>query len=279
MKKFKSFMRENSVSVPSKKDTMNVDRKDMPQIKSADLQDFFDFLKTKKVSTVKKTVDSSKLKATQGQFDKGKVKKAMDDIENGSMPNKPILISKDNYVIDGHHRWLGYVNLDKNIDVFQANVNVKELISLMNEYPKTFNKKLYEAFEYICERDETCPVLTSAQLEAFEKVVDKLFKAYKIDFDFGKRHFKDRMSDERNNPCIDLKELAEMIKKLYMQVKKSGNTLSKFKDTEIVLKDIQSQLNMPVAIEYDRRNDEIDVIAKTIMRKKDFKTPNPVVRV
>ena len=37
-------------------------------------------------------------------------------------------------------------------------------------------KKRYEAVEYIFERDDTCPLITSAQLEAFEKIVDKLFK-------------------------------------------------------------------------------------------------------
>jgi len=189
------------------------------------------------------------------------------------------MVSKDGYVIDGHHRWLAFYNMNKKIDVFETNVNAKELIGLMKEYPKSFTKSLYEALELVCERDDSCPILTSAQLKAFERVVDKLFKQYNIDFDFGKRHFRDRMSDERNKPCIDMKELSEMIKKLYMQVKKKGNTLSKHKDAEVVLKDLQSKLNMPIAIEYDRRNDELDVIAKTIMRKKDFRTPNPIVRV
>jgi len=279
MKKFKSFIREFDVKIPSKKDTMDINRKEMPQIKSKDLNDFFNFLKKNNVKTIKKTVDASKLKATQGQFDKSKIKDAIDAISDGSMPDKPIMVSKDGYVIDGHHRWLAYMNMGRKIDVFEANVNAKELIEYMKKYPKSFTKNLYEALELVCERDDTCPVVTAAQLKAFEKVVDQLFKAYKIDFDFGKRHFGERMSDERNNPCIDLKELAAMIKKIYMQTKKSGDTLSKHKDTEIVLKDLQSQLNMPVAIEYDRKNDEIDVIAKTIMRKKDFKTPNKVVKV
>jgi len=277
MKSFKKYVSE--LNVPAKKDTMDIPRQDMPQIKSKDLQDFFKFLKGKKVNTVKKTLDAGKLKATQGEFDKEKIQKAMDDIESGDMPDKPIVVSKDGYVIDGHHRWLAYVNLGRGIDVYEVNASAKNLITLMNEYPKSFNKKLYEAFELVCERDETCPIVTTSQLKAFESVVDKLFKAYKIDFDFGKKHFRERMSDERNNPCINLKELAEMVKKLYMQVKKNGSTLSKHKDAEIVLKDIQSQLNMPIAIEYDRKNDELDVIAKTIMRKKDFRTPNPVVKV
>ena len=279
MKSFKSFIREFDVTVPSKKDTMNIDRKDMPQIKSKDLKDFFLFLKKNGVKTIKKSMDATKLKATQGQFDKGKIKKAIDDISTGSMPDKPIMVSKDGYVIDGHHRWLAYYNMNRKIDVYEANVDSKRLIELMSEYPKSFTKNLYEALEMVCERDNTCPIITSAQLKAFEKVVDKVFKTYNIDFDFGKRHFRDRMSDERNNPCIDLKELADMVKKIYMRMKKSGNTLAKFKDTEVVLKDLQTKLNMPIAIEYDRKNDEIDVIAKTIMRKKDFKTPNPIIRV
>jgi hypothetical protein len=36
---------------------------------------------------------------------------------------------------------------------------------------------------------------------------------------------------------------------------------------------------MPIAVEYDRKGDELNVIAKTIMRKKNFSTPNPVLKV
>jgi nicotinic acid mononucleotide adenylyltransferase len=128
------------------------------------------------------------------------------------------------------------------------------------------------------EQKDSCPILTVAHMQAFEKFVDRMFEKFGIDFDFTK-HFRERMSDERNDPCIDMKELATMIQKIYRRKVKGDNFLSKHKDAEIVIKDLQSDLNMPVAIEYDRKNDEIRVVSKTIMRKKNFRTPNPVVKV
>jgi hypothetical protein len=44
------------------------------------------------------------------------------------------------------------------------------------------------------------------------------------------------------------------------------------------VKDLQSDLNMPIVVKYDEKNDEIDIVAKTIMRKKNFSTPNPVIK-
>jgi hypothetical protein len=101
--------------------------------------------------------------------------------------------------------------------------------------------------------EDKCDLVGMKQIKAFESIVDKLFKKYGIDFKFT-RHFGDRMGDDRNNPCISMKELAEFIK------------------------DMQTNLNIPVAVKYDQRKDEFDVVLKTIMRKKDFKTPDKIIR-
>ena len=37
-----------------------------------------------------------------------------------------------------------------------------------------------------------------------------------------------------------------------------------------------TDINMPFVIKYDRRNGELDLIAKTVMRKKSFRTPDQV---
>lgn len=128
------------------------------------------------------------------------------------------------------------------------------------------------------ESSESCPILTAAHMKAFEQFVDKMFAKYNIDFEFTK-HFRERMSHERNDPCISMKELADMIKKIYAKYQHGEKSLNKFVDAEAVIKDMQTDLNMPIAVEYDRKNDELDVIAKTIMRKKNFRTPNPEIKV
>jgi len=112
------------------------------------------------------------------------------------------------------------------------------------------------------------------QMKAFEKFVDRMFEKFKIDFEFTK-HFGDRMSDERNAPCIKMKELADFIKKIYAR---QGKNLKGIAGAEAVIKDLQTDLNIPVVVKYDQKNDEFDVVAKTIMRKKNFKTPNQVIK-
>lgn len=131
---------------------------------------------------------------------------------------------------------------------------------------------------FMNEQKDTCPILTTAHMNAFEKLVDRMFEKFGLDFEFTK-HFRERMSDERNDPCIDMKELAQIVKKIYAKYQKGEKSLSKYVDSEAVIKDMQTDLNMPIAVEYDRKNDQIDVIAKTIMRKKNFRTPNPEIKI
>lgn len=144
---------------------------------------------------------------------------------------------------------------------------------LVKKYKKdTPYTNVNEAFEALMEAED--PEITVAQMKEFEKFVDRMFEKYKIDFEFTK-HFGERMNDDRNSPKIKLKELADLIKKIYA---KHGNPLKGQAGAELVVKDLQSDLNMPIVVKYDSKNDEIDIVAKTIMRKKNFSTPNPVVK-
>ena len=144
---------------------------------------------------------------------------------------------------------------------------------LTKKYKKdTPGENINEDFNTLMEAE--CQLIGMKQIKEFEKVVDKLFEKFGIDFKFT-RHFGERMSDERNTPCITLKELADFIKKIYAN---QGKSLKGIAGAEAVIKDIQKDLNIPVAVEYDAKNDEFDVVMKTIMRKKNFKTPNKVIK-
>ena len=48
---------------------------------------------------------------------------------------------------------------------------------------------------------------------------------------------------------------------------------------QAVIADMNSDVNIPFVLTIDKKNNELDLIAKTVMRKKDFKTSNPVLRV
>ena len=112
--------------------------------------------------------------------------------------------------------------------------------------------------------------VTQKQIKDLEVFADRLLNKFDIDVEFTK-HFADRMNDKRNDPEIKISELQQLFKKI---AKQKGKNLKQNADTEVVLRDIQKDLNLPVVIRYDRKSDEFEVVNKTIMRKKNFATSN-----
>lgn len=118
--------------------------------------------------------------------------------------------------------------------------------------------------------------ITREDLKKLEKALDVLFGRINIDVNFT-RHFHDRANDKRNDKPINFGELTDIFKKTYLKYK---DTLAKHgPDFEAVLKDLNTNINIPFVLVWDRRNQELDLIAKTVMRKKNFKTSNKVLAV
>jgi len=114
--------------------------------------------------------------------------------------------------------------------------------------------------------------VSQKQIGDLEKFGDRLLKKFDIDIEFTK-HFADRMNDKRNDPEIKVAELQKLFKKIQ---KNKGAEIKKHGGMEVVLKDISKDLNLPVAIK--KKGDEFEVINKTIMRKKDFRSSNKVIK-
>jgi len=114
--------------------------------------------------------------------------------------------------------------------------------------------------------------ITRADLNQIEKYADKLFAKVGIDVNFTK-HFLDRVNDERNKKQITTAELTRLFKQSYAKHGKKISGMSP--DAEAVIKDMKTDVNMPFVLKYDPKNQEIDLVAKTVMRKKGFKTPDP----
>ena len=113
---------------------------------------------------------------------------------------------------------------------------------------------------------------TQRDVDDVEKFADRILKKYDIDIEFT-RHFIDRLNDPRNNPEIKIAELQRFFKKIQ---RAKGQNIRNNPDVELVLKDMSSNLNLPVVIK--KRGDSFEVINKTIMRKPDFKTTSKVIR-
>lgn len=92
-----------------------------------------------------------------------------------------------------------------------------------------------------------------------------------IDIDLSGNHFFDRLNDPRNRPEIEPFELEDFFNKLSTQKDKFISFLNKYK--EVVAKDKQTDINIPFMKQANK------AIAKTVMRKRNFKTSNPVIAI
>jgi len=109
-----------------------------------------------------------------------------------------------------------------------------------------------------------------------EDYADRLFKELGLDVEFS-RHFRDRLNDPRNAKPISAAELIGLFKRAYQ---KSGKKIAEMPpNAEAVLQDMRTDINMPFIIEFDRRNGELDLVLKTIMRKKNFTSTNEIIPI
>ena len=114
--------------------------------------------------------------------------------------------------------------------------------------------------------------LKQSDIVALEKFADRILKKYDIDVEFT-RHFVDRLNDPRNSPEIKVAELQRFFKKIQ---RNKGKNIRNNPDVEAVLKDMTTNLNLPVVIK--TKGSGFEVTNKTIMRKKDFKTTSKIIR-
>ena len=115
-------------------------------------------------------------------------------------------------------------------------------------------------------------LVTQSEIDDVERIADEWFEEYGIDVKFT-RHFLERMNDARNGKPISAEELEDIFTKT---AEKYGEKLANLPDDfQAVLHSLRTDINLPFALNYDEKNDEIDLVAKTIMRKRNFQTSNP----
>ena len=108
-----------------------------------------------------------------------------------------------------------------------------------------------------------------SDIDQLERYADRLFGSVGIDVEFT-RHFLDRVNDARNKVQITTSELTRLFKQSY---KKFGKRIAKLgPDAQAVITDMKTDINMPFVL--NLKGGELELVAKTVMRKKDFKTPN-----
>jgi len=135
-------VKELKIVKPDPKDTLGIKRKNMPQVKKQDYEEFIEYLQKNGATFKREEVPADELKAMQAEFsDAGVLKQLRKDIDK-NYAGKAIIVSEDDYVLDGHHRWLVAKNTGRDLDIFRVNMPAFELFDLVNEFEKVTYKDI-----------------------------------------------------------------------------------------------------------------------------------------
>lgn len=130
---------------PHCKGNLGISRSKMPQIATANVPAFVAWLKDKGIRSRVGNDPVGRLKATQKEINPQKVEKMMDAPDSVLM--KPVMVSKDDYILDGHHRWAALLSKDPGLQIRTVRVElpIRQLLKEAHEFPESFKTNVNEA--------------------------------------------------------------------------------------------------------------------------------------
>lgn len=128
-------------------DSKGIPRAKMPQLQNRQqdvTEEWKQSLIDEGIRVTDETVKAHTLKATQSQLRAGLVAEITKLMEKGQVPDTRIFISRDNYIIDGHHRWAAKVCLDLldgrlgdvTMPVSRIQLSIEELLERANDFAR-----------------------------------------------------------------------------------------------------------------------------------------------
>jgi hypothetical protein len=111
-------------------------------------------------------------------------------------------------------------------------------------------------------------------LKSLESVLDSMFANAKLDIAFTK-HFWERINGSRGDTTISVAEIQDAFNKTYRKYAKDIQNHPV--NWKAIINDVSKNLNMPFTLSWDRN--QKSMIMQTAMRKTDFKSPDPKLKV
>ena len=122
----------------------------MPQVDTQNLGKALD-MASDKVRVTKGTIQAGKLKKSQKELHQDKVEGIA---KRFTSPDKfkPLIISKDNHIVDGHHRWGAAIykwGEDVKIPIFRIHLPIMKAIQLYQNIASNLNKPVKETIKKV----------------------------------------------------------------------------------------------------------------------------------
>jgi hypothetical protein len=120
---------------PEESGSLNVPRASMPQVKSEHRGALVQFLKGRGITHSQEEIAPNILKPSQAEFSPAKVEKAL----SFEGKPRPILVSSDGYVVDGHHQWLAALDSapDTPIPVIRLDAPIQQTLIEVARFPSS----------------------------------------------------------------------------------------------------------------------------------------------
>jgi hypothetical protein len=125
---------------------LRIPRDSMPQIAKDDYPEFLDMLASRGISVVHRQIQCAALRCAQDGINTDKVREWASN-PPPQITRKPILVSVDNYVVDGNHTWLAKLNHNpvSYIGCVQIGLPIEEIINISKSFYKVHYKTVNEA--------------------------------------------------------------------------------------------------------------------------------------
>jgi hypothetical protein len=121
-------------------------------------------------------------------------------------------------------------------------------------------------------RDVIYEQVTMVDLDKVRSFADSVFARVGISVKFGE-HFIERLS-RADAPAVSLAQVIRIFREV---AEKHAKPIAQMgPDAEGVMKDLKTDVNVPFILYWDKENEVLELRAKTIMKKKDYTTPNKV---
>lgn len=135
---------------------LGLSRKKMPQLNDDVLKKYIKYLRSKKIKVYRRKYSVHNIKPSQNELYKPAIKKKQRSIKKkGLKKMDPIVISNNNYILDGHHRWATMKDCSINIKkcskkndfpqkilAYKIDMPIRKLIKNANNFDGTYNINL-----------------------------------------------------------------------------------------------------------------------------------------
>ena len=124
----------------------NISRHQMPQIKSEHVDEFIDYIKEMGYDVTNERVPVKTLMPTQSKYNPDKIAGMLKNMNKGILSGK-IITSRDNYIVDGHHRYKAILTMDEDelMSIIRVQADIDELLDIAHSFPKSFKQGINES--------------------------------------------------------------------------------------------------------------------------------------